>query len=96
VEAGLPLGIDADAAYNCTVVELTSVPATLYLHTDGVTEAKDPDRAEFGHDRLLELLSNRDCIDPTGIIDDVMSAVRTFAGNAPQSDDITMLAVQVG
>lgn len=95
-DAGLPLGIDAGATYSCTVEELTDKQVTLFMHTDGVTEAKDPDRAEFGHDKMLELLSDRDSNDPGKIIDDMMRAVRAFARGAPQSDDITMLAVQVG
>ncbi len=68
----------------------------LYLYTDGVTEATAADRRRFGNERLLEVLSGR-----TGdgdaacreTCDAVRQAVEAFAGDAPQSDDITQLCL---
>ena len=66
----------------------------LLLYTDGVTEAMDDEYALFGETRLLETLQA--CMparDAATVIDAVMDAVRAHAGDAEQSDDITMLAL---
>ena len=67
----------------------------LVLYTDGVTEAFDKDRNEFGEERLLALL---DRIGHAGTAEDLGNAilreVSAFAGEALQSDDITVLIVE--
>ena len=65
----------------------------LLLYTDGVTEAMDSSETLYSDQRLEGFLaSNRDS-SPRKIIDDLVSDVRHFAGGAPQSDDITVLAL---
>ena len=92
--ANLPVGVFADFAYEAQETSVT--PGTvLFLHTDGVTEAKDIDRRQYGRGRLLETLSA--CPRETdAMIHEIADSVRTFAGLAEQSDDITMLAVLYG
>ena len=92
--ANLPVGVFADFAYEAQETSVT--PGTvLFLHTDGVTEAKDIDRRQYGRGRLLETLSA--CPRETdAMIHKIADSVRTFAGLAEQSDDITMLAVLYG
>lgn len=92
--ANLPVGVFADFAYEAQETSVT--PGTvLFLHTDGVTEAKDIDRRQYGRGRLLETLSA--CPRETdAMIREIADSVRTFAGLAEQSDDITMLAVLYG
>jgi serine phosphatase RsbU (regulator of sigma subunit)/anti-sigma regulatory factor (Ser/Thr protein kinase) len=65
----------------------------LLLYTDGVTEAMDPSDTLYSDQRLAQFLArNRDSA-PRQIIGDLVSDVRHFAGAAPQSDDITVLAL---
>ena len=64
---------------------------SLFLYTDGITEAFNNDNVAYGEDRLLEVLNN--VMDPTEIIDKIYSDVFMFVDGAEQSDDITMLAL---
>jgi len=67
---------------------------SLFLYTDGVTEAMNAADELFGDDRLrgeLETLAGR-C--PDDVSAAIMEQVKVFAGGAPQSDDITVMAVR--
>ena len=65
----------------------------LLLYTDGVTEAMDPSETLYSDQRLERFLANNRGSAPRQIIGDLVSDVRHFAGEAPQSDDITVLAL---
>lgn len=66
---------------------------TIYLYTDGVTEATDLNNELYGEDRLLEVLNQNTHADPQTICDAVKADVDAFVGEAPQFDDITMLSL---
>lgn len=66
----------------------------LFLYTDGVTEADNRRRELFGNSRLKAVLTKSQAGSVVDRLNDVMSAVRTFAGEAPQADDITMLGLR--
>ncbi len=67
---------------------------TLFLFTDGVSEAMNPADEEFGEIRLEAVLAQA-AHEPVGVLlESVTSAVRDFAAEAPQSDDITCLVVR--
>jgi sigma-B regulation protein RsbU (phosphoserine phosphatase) len=66
----------------------------LFFYTDGVTEADNVQRELFGTDRLKTVLDQSTSGSVVDRIRDVMQAVKTFAGDAPQADDITMLALR--
>lgn len=66
----------------------------LFLYTDGVTEAMDPDNKEYTEDRLKKILLADKTRDVSLIIESVNSDVKQFVRDADQSDDITMLAFQ--
>ncbi len=65
----------------------------LILYTDGVSEALNPDREEFGEDRLKSLFEGKMPPDPSRAIDRLREALQVFADGAPQSDDITAVVV---
>jgi sigma-B regulation protein RsbU (phosphoserine phosphatase) len=89
---GMPLGLFADAAYELQKVRLRSGDLMI-CYTDGVTEAMDPDQAEFGEERLLEcMLAHRDR-SAQEIIGAVREAVHRHTRGAPQHDDLTLLAL---
>lgn len=67
---------------------------TLFLYTDGVTEAMNPQQELYSEQRLLDFLSNSTCRNPTNMIKDVSQSISAFSGTAEQSDDITMLALK--
>ncbi len=67
---------------------------TLFLFTDGVSEAMDPDGNEFGEARLQAVLSATAGRPVEAILTAMTDAVRAFAAGAAQSDDITCLVVR--
>lgn len=68
---------------------------TIYLYTDGVTEATNTDTQLYGEERLLKLLCNSQSNDPKYLCMLVKDDVDLFVGSAPQFDDITMLSVKL-
>lgn len=76
--------------------ELTLSPGeTLYLYTDGVTEATDASNALYGEERLKKILDRCGTESPHGLLPLVKADIDAFVGEAPQFDDITMLALQM-
>ena len=65
----------------------------LVLYTDGVTEAMDAENRLFSDDRLKQLLMDMDTRDADKVVDNMVSAVKSFEGEAEQADDITVLAL---
>ena len=66
---------------------------TIYLYTDGVTEATDTDSRLYGDERLQRLLSGLPAAGAQAVCDAVKADVDAFAGEAEQFDDITMLCL---
>ena len=76
--------------------ELRLLPGdTLYLYTDGVTEATNASNALFGEARLLESLNQKQQASMADLCGHVKHAVDRFVREAPQFDDITMLAIRL-
>ena len=93
VKANLPIGVFDDVTY--IMQEMTLSPeSTLFLYTDGLSEAKNEVRKQFGVKRIEEVLSNCKDLHPEDILDKVTAAVHGFVRNAEQSDDLTMLAIR--
>ena len=67
---------------------------TIFLYTDGVTEATNANEELFGDDRLLQTLREARGMEPAEICPFVKSKIDEFVGDAPQFDDITMLALK--
>ena len=65
---------------------------TIFLYTDGVTEAKNREDELFGEERMLKALNEAEDKSPEGLCAAVKAAVDTFVDGDPQFDDITMLA----
>jgi sigma-B regulation protein RsbU (phosphoserine phosphatase) len=88
----LPLGVFEDVNYGMqeTVLEPGS---TLFLYTDGLTEARNAERKLFGLKRLEEVLRGDCPKEPRELIETITRRVHQFVGDAQQSDDLTMLAI---
>jgi sigma-B regulation protein RsbU (phosphoserine phosphatase) len=67
---------------------------TLFLYTDGVTEAQDEKEERFEEERLSNCLSEKKDLPPKEISRNVIEAVQTFSAKVPQEDDITVLALK--
>ena len=90
---GMILGIQPRAAY--TTGKLVLAPGeTLYLYSDGVTEAHDPGGDLFCEHRLEAVLRTHADRGSREVVGGVTEALRGFVGTAPPFDDITMLALR--
>jgi CRP-like cAMP-binding protein/anti-sigma regulatory factor (Ser/Thr protein kinase) len=87
------VGAIENAAYSGGEVVLPAGSA-LVLRTDGATEAQAWNREAFGESRLLEALNEADDRSAAALIEDTIAAIDRFVGDAPQSDDITLLALR--
>ena len=91
VASNVPLGVTA--GWNYTVQQITLAPGTtLFLYTDGLTEAENKDHAQFGRDHIVEVLTTPS----TGaemLVKEVEKSVQDFVGDAEQSDDLTLFAI---
>ena len=90
---GIPIGIQEDNLYKESRLELNSGD-TLFLYTDGVTEAMNPQKELFGEERLASLCSKSAHRSAEELIHTVVGEVRTFEEGAEQSDDVSVLALQ--
>ena len=66
---------------------------TIFLYTDGVTEAQNKNLELFGDDRLHDVLNENADKAPKGLLTAVHEAVAAYVDGAEQSDDLTMLAL---
>ena len=88
----LPLGIMPGMAYQEQETDL-SYGESIFLYTDGITEAEDKEHRLFGEERLKETLSNA-----KGTAQEKLStlkaAISSFVGKSQQSDDMTTMLIQ--
>ena len=85
VMPGLPYAEDA----------VTLIPGdTMFLYTDGITEAMNVDDEEFTEARLEAVLAKGQDLPVDSVLENVTSAVVNFAAGAEQSDDITCIVLR--
>jgi len=90
---GFVLGPMEDIAY--TTERLTLQPGDiLFLFTDGVTEATNSANELYGEPQLLAALQSGPQDDLVGMVHHVRTEVRRHANGAPQSDDVTIVALK--
>ena len=65
----------------------------MLLYTDGVSEAEDAKSAQFGMERLEAALLAARGRPTREVVGHVIEQVAAFVGGAPQSDDITCVAL---
>ena len=79
-----------------TQQETTLAPGTtLFIYTDGLDEAGNAQLQMFGKERIQKVLQAASP-KPQTLIQQMTQAVADFVGDAEQSDDLTMLALQFG
>ena len=91
--SGPALGIMEDISYKAGSVTLAPGDVLL-LYTDGVTEAENRQSAQFGETRLEQAILAVHDQPARKIVEHLIECVTDFADGAPQSDDITCIAVR--
>ncbi len=96
--SGLGLGLTISNSFDNNIQESTLNLASgdvLVLYTDGVVESLNTARQFYGTDRLRKLLSSRKNKQADVILSDLVSDVTTFAGQAKQHDDMTIMVIKL-
>ena len=91
-DANIPAGVMP--GWQFTVQELLLKPGdSVFLYTDGLNEAENNSHEQFEMERVQQVAS-RTINQPQPLIEAMTDAVQLFVGDAEQSDDLTMLAIQ--
>lgn len=90
---GIVLGAFKEAPYLTETMELR-IGESLYIYSDGVTEAMNINKELFGEKRLETALAKHHNATSEEMNQGIMTELDNFVLNAPQSDDISMLYVQ--
>ena len=92
VESNFVLGLEEDFAYEQQSIKLEEGDFII-LYTDGLNEAINSNKEEFGYERIKESLSKNESLKLS--IDTVLKDLEEFEGEEEQFDDITILAFNI-
>jgi DNA-binding response OmpR family regulator len=65
----------------------------IFMWSDGIHEARNPDGEMFGEERLLELLCHSR--EPATIFNEILAGVKNFIGSGEQDDDLSMIEIKM-
>ena len=91
-DPNLPAGVMQGWDYTRQQIQLNP-GTTIFLYTDGLNEAEDISHQQFGMERVTETAKTASN-SPQKLIAAMSAAVGQFVGDAEQSDDLTMFAIQ--
>lgn len=93
MESNAPIGLWPELDYaGEEVVDMHG--KTLFIYTDGINEAENKEREQFGDDRLKALLQ-KDLGDARQTSEAIHKAVEDFVGGAEPSDDLTKMCIKM-
>ena len=90
---GVVLGLFEHAAFDEEALTL-SPGDFIVAFSDGVSEAMNEAGDEFSDERLLACVEANRAGSPQAVLDSLLKDVRAFCGDAPQSDDVTIVMVR--
>ena len=96
VDSNLPVGVMTGWKFSKQET-LMDPDTTIFLYTDGLNEAENINHQQFEMSRVIEVahkLQKENNFKPTVIVNEMTDAVHQFVGDADQSDDLTMMALQ--
>lgn len=67
----------------------------LILFTDGIVEAMNEKDEEYGQERFVEIIKKYHYFDARALVDKILLDIEKFVGGAPQSDDLTLMVLNV-
>jgi len=89
---GLAMGLDADASFLVGQIRIDS-KKTLFLYTDGATDAQNPSGEYFNKSRLLSLLE-KPAKSANDLLDRVTNKIHKHVSTMDRYDDVTLLAIR--
>jgi len=90
--AGLPLGIDEGVSYENAVFDFGESDKVV-IFTDGLTEARNVRREEFGIEKVKEVVAAHARKKSSDVAAAMMEALDRFTLHCPQHDDITLIVL---
>ncbi|MBI4429718.1 MAG: PP2C family protein-serine/threonine phosphatase [Ignavibacteriales bacterium] len=95
---GLALGLDGGRKFSSSIEQqkIAFQAGDLFVfYTDGFPEAMNKAKEEFGEERLLKAVEKLADRTSKEILDGIFAEMKSFAGKAPQHDDMTIVVVKV-
>ncbi|HEY5614754.1 MAG TPA: SpoIIE family protein phosphatase [Bacteroidota bacterium] len=95
--AGIGLGLERGPIFESKLEEIVQPLSGngLYIfYTDGVTETMNEQKAEFGEERVLNLIKSNRSLSAQDLQRSVLKATEDFRGGAEQHDDLTLVVVK--
>ncbi len=92
-KGGTALGMLDSFPYDEETVPL-AIGDTIVMFSDGISEAMDDKRAQFGAERLEALIRQHRQLSAAALIGKIVEAVQWHSGLAPQTDDMTLLVIK--
>jgi sigma-B regulation protein RsbU (phosphoserine phosphatase) len=92
-EGGLLLGVFPNAEYDMGEI-IINEGDHIFMFTDGINEALDEDKNEFGDERLTEFVASYHELPPDKFVEKLFAELSAHRGKAPQSDDITLIDIR--
>ena len=88
----VPLGVMPDWKFNQQETTI-DIDTCIFLYTDGLTEAENIQHEQFTEERMIDV-TKESSHQPQQLVEQMINTVHQFVGQAEQSDDLTMLAIQ--
>ncbi len=90
---GVPLGMFQTGQYPAKTTKLERGD-TLFLYTDGLSEARDRAGDEYGIGRLVKFVGERHTLSPDALTAACLKEVKSFASGTSRTDDLTIMAIR--
>ena len=94
IQPNVPIGICPDLKYQGEEIS-TIKGRAIFIYTDGLNEAENPQQEQFGDDRILDILRNTHFDTAQQVIETLASEVEHFRNGAEPNDDLTMMCLRV-
>lgn len=90
---GMAIGLWNDITLDVDTIMLPP-NATLFIYTDGMTDCRNPAGEAFGLENTTRTLAQAVDMPAQGVCDFMLKSLQTYQSNAPQDDDITLVAIR--
>lgn len=95
---GMGLGLESEKLFDDYLdeTELSITNDSVFVfYSDGLTEAMNKNREEFGTEKILDIISSNRQLSCSLIQKEIINSVTDFRGNAEQNDDITLVITKI-
>ena len=94
MQANAPIGLFPDLEYEGEEIDSVKGRA-LFVYTDGLNEAENPQQEQFGDERLLSILRNTHFDSAQQVIESLKAEIENHRKGAEPNDDLTMMCIRV-